>query len=118
MPKSTLETMRESVDALLALTGLQRQQLARAIDLPKYAVSRRQSGGSPWSFDEADAIARTFGISTLSLLAGPKEACDAYASHRGRTILELVSTRRKPTAATEAAQVTTPAAPVPPAPGG
>lgn len=114
MPKSTLEILRESVDALLTLTGQLQKQLAQGIELPNYAVSRRQSGASPWSFDEADAIAQHFSIPTLKLLAGPKEACEAHASSQGSTVLELVAApRQTPSAEQAAAERTSPAEPGP-----
>ncbi|MET8816170.1 hypothetical protein ABZW47_29740 [Streptomyces sp. NPDC004549] len=100
-PKSTLEILRGSVDALLTIAGQKRNQLADGIGLPDYAVSRRQSGRSPWSFDEADAIARHFGITTLALLSGAESACEFYASRRGTTVVKLVTT---PTAARTATE--------------
>ncbi|MCX4826893.1 hypothetical protein OG883_45485 [Streptomyces sp. NBC_01142] len=90
-PKSTLEILRGSVEALLTVAGQKQNQLADGIGLPNYAVSRRQSGRSPWGFDEADAIALHFGIPTLTLLAGAETACEAYASSRGSTVTELVA---------------------------
>ncbi|MER5372577.1 hypothetical protein [Streptomyces sp. NPDC002553] len=102
-PKSTLETLRGSVEALLTVAGQKQNQLAEGVGLPNYAVSRRQSGRStPWSFDEADAIARHFGIPTLALLAGAETACEAYASSRGTTVTRLVTTPKgTPSAAAE-----------------
>lgn len=94
-PTSTLEILRGSVDALLTVARQKQNQLAEGIDLPKYAVSRRQSGSSPWTFDEADAIARHFGISTLTLLAGAETACKSYASSRRSSVVKLVSTPTK-----------------------
>lgn len=111
-PKSTLEALRESVDALLTLTGQKQNQLAEGIDLPNYAVSRRQSGRSPWSFDEVDDIARHFGISTLSLLAGAETACEAYASSRGSTVTELVAAPKEMPSAAEATPTPSELAPV------
>ncbi|MFB6984533.1 hypothetical protein [Streptomyces sp. NPDC056304] len=106
MSKSTLEILRESVEALLAVTGQTRSGLATRIDLTKYAVSRRQSGETPWGFDEADKIASHFGIPPLTLLAGAEIACEAYASSKGRTVTELVAT---PKAAPRATTATVPA---------
>lgn len=101
--KSTLETLRGSVDALLTVAGQKQNQLAEGIDLPNYAVSRRQSGRSPWSFDEADAIARHFGIPTLTLLAGAETACEVYASNRGSTVTELIAAPKETLSTAEAA---------------
>ncbi|MFD5079658.1 hypothetical protein [Streptomyces sp. NPDC058371] len=100
-PKSTLEILRGSVELLLTVAGQKQNQLADGIGLPTYAVSRRQSGRSPWSFDEADAIALHFGIPTLALLAGAETACEAYASSQGSTVTELVSTSKKTASAAE-----------------
>ncbi|MFF7953928.1 hypothetical protein [Streptomyces griseorubiginosus] len=101
-PKSTLEVLRGSVEALLKVAGQEQNELAYGIGLPNYTVSRRQSGRSPWSFDEADAIARHFGIPTLTLLAGPEDACEAYASSRGSTVTRLIAVRNETPAPTEA----------------
>jgi hypothetical protein len=110
-PKSTLEILRGSVEALLTVAGQKQNQLADSIGLPNYAVSRRQSGRSPWSFDEADAIARHFGIPTLTLLAGAETACEDYASSRGSTVTELVAAPKEKPSSAEAAP--TPSAPTP-----
>ncbi|MET7490208.1 hypothetical protein [Streptomyces sp. NPDC005538] len=101
--KSTLEALRGSVDALLTVTGQKQNQLAEGVGLPNYAVSRRQSGRStPWSFDEADAIARHFGIPTLTLLAGAATACEAYASSLGSTVTELIAAPKEALSTAEA----------------
>ncbi|MGP3951270.1 hypothetical protein [Streptomyces sp. 7N604] len=90
MSTSTLESLRRSVDALLKATGQTQVELAAGIDLPHYAVSRRQSH-SPWSFDEADRIAVHFGVPVLKLLAGPAEACEALANRLGYSLPELLA---------------------------
>ncbi|MFJ9580660.1 hypothetical protein ACIRQF_30255 [Streptomyces sp. NPDC101191] len=110
-PKSTLETLRGSVDALLTVAGQKQNQLAEGIGLPNYAVSRRQSGRSPWSFDEADAIARHFGIPPLMLLAGAENACEAYASSRGTTVTALVTAPKETPSAAEETPVASEPAP-------
>ncbi|MFI5864591.1 hypothetical protein [Streptomyces sp. NPDC051546] len=101
--KSTVEILRGTVEALLTVTGQMQSELADGIGLSHYAVSRRQSrrpeARSPWSFDEADAIARHFGIPALMLLAGPEMACEAYASSRERTVTQLIAVRGEPTRA-------------------
>lgn len=112
-PKSTLEVLRGSVKALLTLAGQTQNELADGIDLSPYAVSRRQSH-SPWSFDEADAIARHFGITTLMLLTGAEAACEAYASSRGTTVTRLVADRTESTV--EEPSTTAPAAAASPEP--
>ncbi|MGC5264092.1 hypothetical protein ACPXCO_24040 [Streptomyces cyaneofuscatus] len=108
-PKSTLEILRGSVEVLLTVAGQKQNQLAEGISLPNYAVSRRQSGRSPWGFDEADAIALHFGIPTLTLLAGAQTACEAYANSRGSTVTALLTAPRETPSATGAA----PTAPAP-----
>ncbi|MYS33661.1 hypothetical protein K388_06003 [Streptomyces sp. KhCrAH-43] len=101
-PKSTLEVLRGAVEALLTIAGQKQNELADGIGLSDYAVSRRQSrrpeARSPWSFDEADAIARHFGMPTLTLLAGAETACEAYASSRGATVTRLLADRNEPSA--------------------
>ncbi|MFD7954250.1 hypothetical protein ACFV4X_12215 [Streptomyces ardesiacus] len=104
-PKSTLEVLRGAVEALLTVSGQKQNELADGIHLSHYAVSRRQSrrpeARSPWSFDEADAIARHFGMPTLTLLAGAETACEAYASSRGTTVTRLVADRNEPSPTVE-----------------
>ena len=111
---STLAILRGSVAALLSVARQTQNQLASGTRLSNYAVSRRQSGASPWSFDEADAIARHFGISTLTLLAGAETACEAYASTRESTVTELFAAHRDAPSIVEAP--TTPSAPTSPEP--
>ncbi|MCX4681418.1 hypothetical protein OG413_40180 [Streptomyces sp. NBC_01433] len=118
-PKTTLEILRGSVEVLLAVAGQKQNQLADGIDLPTYAVSRRQSGRSPWGFDEADAIALHFGIPTLALLAGAEIACEAYASSQGSTVTQLAAApKRTPSVAGAAPIIPAPAPTVPPEPKG
>ncbi|MGW3954640.1 hypothetical protein ACWEKM_27745 [Streptomyces sp. NPDC004752] len=113
-PKSTLEVLRGSVEALLKVAGQEQNELADGIGLPNYTVSRRQSGRSPWTFDEADAIAQHFGIPTLTLLAGSEDACEAYASSRGSKVTQLIAIRNEASATTDAP--TTPASTASPEP--
>ncbi|MEU9761842.1 helix-turn-helix transcriptional regulator [Streptomyces sp. NPDC047987] len=96
------------MEALLTVASQKQNELADGIGLPKYAVSRRQSGRSPWSFDEADAIARHFGIPTLTLLAGPEAACEAYASNQKSTVTQLIAVRKEAPATAEAPTTTAP----------
>ncbi|MGW3928707.1 hypothetical protein ACWECC_11455 [Streptomyces microflavus] len=110
-PKSTLEILRGSVEVLLTVAGQKQNQLAEGIGLPNYAVSRRQSGRSPWGFDEADAIAMHFGIPTLTLLAGAQTACEAYANSRGSTVTALLAASKETPSATSAAPTTPAPAP-------
>lgn len=74
MVLSTLETLRLTIAAIRQRTGESQRELAAALNLTQDKVSRRQSGAQPWSLDEADALARHWGMRPLDLLAGPTHA--------------------------------------------
>ncbi len=75
----TLGTLRITVAALRHATEQSQAQLAAGVGLTQTKVSRRQSGSTAWTLDEADLLAAHFGIPVLALLAGPTEACEALA---------------------------------------
>jgi hypothetical protein len=74
---STLETLRVTVAALRQVSGQSQAEVAAGVGLTQEKVSRRQSGATPWTLDEVDALAGHFRIPVLALLAGPTRACEA-----------------------------------------
>lgn len=94
MTLSTLETLRLTIAAIRQCTGESQAQLAAAVGLSQDKVSRRQSGAQPWSLDEADLLARHWGMAPLDLLAGPTQAVNALvwppARHHSESAAEGV----------------------------
>ncbi|MGW1362936.1 helix-turn-helix domain-containing protein [Streptomyces chartreusis] len=81
---SLSERVRASVAALMHGAGESQAALAGVLGVTQGQVSRRQSGAAPWSLADCDALAAYFGIGVLDLLAGPTQACEAFAGRAPR----------------------------------
>ncbi|MFF9126746.1 helix-turn-helix domain-containing protein [Streptomyces sp. NPDC014889] len=84
MGMSLDERVRSAVAALLHATGESQTDLAAALGVSQAQVSRRQSGGAPWSLADCDAVAAHYGIEVLELLAGPTRATESLPGERRR----------------------------------
>lgn len=81
MPSSG-ERLRVTVAALLFAAGETQSDLGRGIGRGQGEVSRRQSGATPWTLADLDALSAHYGIPVPDLLHGADHAVAALPDHR------------------------------------
>jgi transcriptional regulator with XRE-family HTH domain len=63
----------EEIRAVLARRRISGKEMASALGLSQFAMSRRLRGETPFSLDELDAVARHLGVPVSSLITDPAE---------------------------------------------
>ncbi|MQS06066.1 acyltransferase [Streptomyces alkaliphilus] len=80
--RSTEEQLRLTVAALLFATGETQRELGAGIGRGQTEISRRQSGATPWTLADLDALAAHYGIPVPDLLCGVDHALSKLPAHR------------------------------------
>jgi hypothetical protein len=84
-------TLRESIAAVLQVTGEQYKDLAVVTELAPPLVSRRQRGVISWRISDIGRLAEHWGMGADELFAGPARAVAGIPKKRVRQLRESKS---------------------------
>ncbi|MFI5867720.1 helix-turn-helix domain-containing protein [Streptomyces sp. NPDC051546] len=93
MSLSSVEMLRVTVAALMQVCGEKQTELAPVLQLTQGQVSRKQTGGAPYTLNDLDLLAKHYGLKSIDLLLGPTHAVEALKP--GRRVAMVGGTQQR-----------------------